>query len=432
MAAGVQVPMQMDPLFLSLSLYRRRKLDECVEVCTELLKKNPYDQAAWCLKTRAFTEQVYVDEVDVDEEGIAEMLMDDNAVAQLPRPGTSLQKPGTSSGGPSQGVRPVTSASGRYVRMGTASMLAQPDGPFINISKLNLSKYAQRPNLAKPLFEYIFHHENDVRNALELASKATEAAQFKDWWWKVQLAKCYYRLGMFRDSEKQLKSALRDTEIVDTYLYLSKVYRRLDQPLTAINTFRKGLDKFSGETTLLTGIARVHEELLDMNNAVKLYKEVLHYDNTYVEAIACIATNHFYTDQPEISLRFYRRLLQMGVYNSELFNNLGLCCFYAQQYDMTLNCFERALTLASDETMPDVWYNIGHVALGIGDMALAYQCFRLALASQNDHPEAYNNLGVLEMRKGHNDQARAFLQAAASLAPHMYEPHYNHAMLSIK
>jgi len=37
-------------------------------------------------------------------------------------------------------------------------------------------------------------------------------------------------------------------------------------------------------------------------------------------------------------------------------------------------------------------------------MALAYQCFRLALASQNDHPEAYNNLGVLEMRKGHNDQ----------------------------
>lgn len=43
------------------------------------------DQASWCLKTRALTEQVYVDEVDVDEEGIAEMLMDDNAVAQLPR-----------------------------------------------------------------------------------------------------------------------------------------------------------------------------------------------------------------------------------------------------------------------------------------------------------------------------------------------------------
>lgn len=41
-------------------------------------------QAAWCLKTRALTEQVYVDEIEVDEEGIAEVLMDDNSVAQLP------------------------------------------------------------------------------------------------------------------------------------------------------------------------------------------------------------------------------------------------------------------------------------------------------------------------------------------------------------
>ena len=41
---------------------------------------------------------------------------------------------------------------------------------------------------------------------------------------------------------------------------------------------------------------------------------------------------------------------------------------------------------------------------GIGDMNLAYQCFRLALTSNNDHAEAYNNLGVLEMRKGHIEQ----------------------------
>ena len=26
----------------------------------------------------------------------------------------------------------------------------------------------------------------------------------------------------------------------------------------------------------------------------------------------------------------------MGVNNTELWNNLGLCCFYASQYDMTL------------------------------------------------------------------------------------------------
>lgn len=45
--------------------------------------------------------------------------------------------------------RPVTTASGRHVRLGTASMLTEPGGPFIDVSKLNLAKYANRPALAK-------------------------------------------------------------------------------------------------------------------------------------------------------------------------------------------------------------------------------------------------------------------------------------------
>ena len=44
---------------------------------------------------------------------------------------------------------------------------------------------------------------------------------------------------MYRDAEKQLKSALRDQDMVDSYLYLCKVYVRLDQPLTAIDCFQK-------------------------------------------------------------------------------------------------------------------------------------------------------------------------------------------------
>lgn len=44
----------------------------------------------------------------------------------------------------------------------------------------------------------------------------------------------------------------------------------------------------------------------NMTSATEYYKEVLKQDNTHVEAIACIGSNHFYTDQPEIALRFYR------------------------------------------------------------------------------------------------------------------------------
>uniref|UniRef100_A0A8C5AJY7 Tetratricopeptide repeat domain 8 n=1 Tax=Gadus morhua TaxID=8049 RepID=A0A8C5AJY7_GADMO len=433
----------MDPLFLAWSYFRRRKFQQCSDICSKILEDSPYDQAAWSLKTRALTEMVYIDEIEVDQEGIAEMMLDESSIAQVARPGTSLRLPGTSHGaGPTPAVRPMTQ-SGRpitgFVRPSTQS--GRP-GTMEQAIRTPRTASTARPitsasgrfvRLGTTLFEYIFHHENDVKNALDLAAQATEHAQFKDWWWKVQLGKCYYRLGLHRESEKQFRSALNHHEAVDTYLYLAKVYQRIDQPITALNLFKQGLDRFPGEVTLLTGIARIHEEMNNIPSATEYYKDVLKQDNTHVEAIACIGSNHFYTDQPEIALRFYRRLLQMGVYNCQLYNNLGLCCFYAQQYDMTLSSFERALALAAnDEEQADVWYNIGHVAVGIADLTLAYQCFKLSLAFNNDHAEAYNNLAVLELRKGRVEQSKAFLQTAASLAPHMYEPHFNLATLSEK
>lgn len=50
------------------------------------------------------------------------------------------------------------------MRLGTASMLPSGEGPFINLARLNVAKYASQPNIAKALFEYIYYHENDVRH----------------------------------------------------------------------------------------------------------------------------------------------------------------------------------------------------------------------------------------------------------------------------
>ena len=45
-------------------------------------------------------------------------------------------------------------------------MLSQPDGPFINVPKLNLAKYAQRQNLAK--VKYVHQCTNDQDSLLML------------------------------------------------------------------------------------------------------------------------------------------------------------------------------------------------------------------------------------------------------------------------
>ncbi|XP_029649151.1 tetratricopeptide repeat protein 8-like [Octopus sinensis] len=434
---------RMHPMFYAISNFRRRKFKECAELCTSILEKTPYDEAAWSLKTRALTEQVYVDDADLEEETIAESILDENALAQNVRPGTSLQssslesrpdginpaiRPVTQSGRPVTGfirpgtqssrpgtmesalqtartahtARPVSSTSARYVRLGTASMVSSPDGAFINLARLNLNKYSLRPELSKSLFEYIFYHENDIRTASKFANMALKNSKDQVWWWQFHYAKCCYRMGLYRDAEVYLKQALSEQETVAIYHYISKVYVKLDQPLNAIDMYKSGLNRFAGEVTLLIGIARIYESLNQLEESVKYYRKVLELDSMQVEAIACIATNHFYNDQPEVALKYFRRLLQMGVYKSELFCNMGLCCFYAQQFDMVMVCFSKALALADDNmVLADIWYNVGHVAIGIGDLDLAHQCFRMALSNNNDHAEAYNNFGVIELKRGH-------------------------------
>ena len=408
---------------------------------------------------------------------MADLLLDENATAQTPRPGTSLARPGTSRSGPNAGVRPTTqggrpvtgfarpgtgagrpgtksrggdvsiesalrggrpgtsrpvTSGGRAVRVGTASMLAEPGGPFVDLEKLDLRKYAARPALTRALCDYMLYHDRNPRKAVELCSLATTRASFKDWWWKERLGKSYYQLGLLRDAEKQFKSSLNDCPTVTATNQLAKVHIRHDQPFAAVAVYEKGAAQFPGELSMILGQARICDALGELDEGVELYKQALRWDASNVEAVACLASHHFYGDQPEMALRHYRRLLQMGVNTCELWNNVGLCCFFASQYDMTLHCFDRALALATDDSMADVWFNVGHVAIGVGDLDMAHQAFEIALGVESTHAESFNNLGVLESRRGNVESARANFAAAAANAEWAHEPFYNHALIAFR
>lgn len=136
-------------------------------------------------------------------------------------------------------------------------------------------------------------------------------------------------MGMIKDAEKQFISAIKNQDMIVLHLELVKVAVKQDQPMRAIELYNKALDIFKNESTFRIGIARIHDLLNDPARAFVIYKQVLKFDNNNIEAIASIASYHFYTDQPEVALRFYWRLVQCGVTDCELWNNIGLCAFYA-------------------------------------------------------------------------------------------------------
>lgn len=88
------------------------------------------------------------------------------------RSGTAQQRVSTALRGSKPGTsRPMTT-SGRFVRMGTASLAAQPGGPFINAQRLNMQKYAQRKHLARVLCDYILYTDHDAKTASALCTAA--------------------------------------------------------------------------------------------------------------------------------------------------------------------------------------------------------------------------------------------------------------------
>ena len=289
----------MDPLFLGMSYYRRRQFEESISVCDEILRENSRDAAAMLLKTKSLTAMSFVDDADMEELGVAELLLDDDSTATVPRPGTSINKPSVSrrGGWPDQGIRPMSATGrpvtgfvspgtlrplsrqmtvetafkgsrpgssrpattlGREVRLATASLAMDPDRRSIDTTRLNLARLAMRPPLAIAIAEYLLYHEVSPRRALDLAAECTNRAGFKDWWWKLVIGRCYYKLGekfihffahahgdmtslsplillgLYREAERQFKSSIKDQDMVVTHLDLCKVYLRLDIPQTAL------------------------------------------------------------------------------------------------------------------------------------------------------------------------------------------------------
>mmetsp|Transcript_15566 Transcript_15566/g.15392 ORF Transcript_15566/g.15392 Transcript_15566/m.15392 type:complete len:116 (-) Transcript_15566:456-803(-) len=115
---------------------------------------------------------------------------------------------------------------------------------------------------------------------------------------------------MIKEAERQLQSSIKTQDMIVTHLELAKVSMRRDQALKTIEVYQSGLEAHPFEVHLYTGISRTYEFINDPTNSNKLCKVVLNFDNTNVEAIATLASYHFYTNQPEIALRFYRRLIQ--------------------------------------------------------------------------------------------------------------------------
>lgn len=209
---------------------------------------------------------------------------------------------------------------------------------------------------------------------------------------------------------------------------MKSVYVKMDQPLKAMEVLTKAEEENSSEVYFSLYKSRIYEMICEYDKSISLYKNILTRDTCNFESLACIGSHYFYSDHPEVALKYYKRLFELGINSAEVWNNMGLSAFYSGQYDFCLSCFERGLILADDTVASDIWYNISHVAICIGDLQLANYALKVALQYNKNHFEAQNNLGVLELRKEDHKKAFSNFEIACQETDYTFEPYYNYSV----
>ena len=228
---------------------------------------------------------------------------------------------------------------------------------------------------------------------------------------------------MLRKAESEFNFAKNSN--IEAVLLLSKVYQKLFQPLSAIKLLDESLKKWPDHPDVLMQQARIYTtEIEDSGKSVEFYRKVLNLDRTNVEALASLAQEYFYHDHPEIALKMYQQLLSQQSFNEvtkdnqvQIFNNIGLCCYYIQKPGLAIAALRQALTLSNEEDeTADIWYNIGLVSTSSGNFLLAKQAYQMAITISNErHVQAINNLGVIEFKGGKFELAVGRLEQAQSL-----------------
>lgn len=175
------------------------------------------------------------------------------------RPGTlSLQRPGSTLGNKTALKTARTAGSARNIRLGSASMFAvgDPTGPLFHISRLHPDKYADKDAISKPLFQYLYYHEGEIRKAMALCDAVLNLKRINGeglWWWNAQKGRCLIATGSPREAEHYLRAALNELYHPDTVLLLARIYIKIDQPTAALEVCKNGLEKLPGIGCMIQG-----------------------------------------------------------------------------------------------------------------------------------------------------------------------------------
>ncbi|MBW2094389.1 MAG: tetratricopeptide repeat protein [Deltaproteobacteria bacterium] len=153
-------------------------------------------------------------------------------------------------------------------------------------------------------------------------------------------------------------------------------------------------------------------------------------DNARIQAEVALV----YRDlkQYPLSLRYFKKALDLEPDFPEAWNNLGTLYLVQRKWHKAIPCFKRAAETLTYKTPHFAYNNLGRAYFHAGEYQKAIESYREALDLAPDYSLCWDNLGVTYEATGRWRDAENAFEKAIHYAPGFPAPHFHLAKLHLK
>jgi Bardet-Biedl syndrome 4 protein len=237
----------------------------------------------------------------------------------------------------------------------------------------------------------------NYRRAIEIFDEIITLNE-NDWEAFYQKGLCYMNIKDFETAIACFNKALEISPNEKSHVQLAKIAITQDKLSYAIEKFQDALSFSPEDPELLTQIGAIYLKIGNTAEAYDYFCKGMKNDSSFSNALMGVASIHQDKFEYEQALISYK-LASVSNPNSPLvWNNLGLCFFAKQKYIAAVTCLKKAIYIDPFEWI--IAFNLGLVYLQQKQYASAFNYMNCAANLRNDFYLIYFFLGIILSKLG--------------------------------
>ena len=182
-----------------------------------------------------------------------------------------------------------------------------------------------------------------------------------------------------------------DAENVDGLLRLAEVLITMRRMPDALGVYQRIVERNPSRGEAFRGMALVHEELGDHEEAIRYYRRVLEIEPENADVHSDLGASYQALGAHEKAIAHWQRAIELDPDHADALHNIGMVHYMAGRYESAIEAWQDGIGLAPDNVKAHDNIAAAHRALGAHEEAIAH--WQRAIELDPDHADALYNIG---------------------------------------